>query len=47
MLFDQTLLSMALVASLLGLCGIAALIIRIANSRLGYSWSYSPSRRRS
>jgi len=47
MLFDQTLFSVSLVAALLGLCGIAATIVGIAKSRLGYSWSYSPSRRRS
>ena len=47
MLFDQTLFSMALVAAILGLCGISATIVGVAKSRLGYSWSYSPSRRRS
>jgi len=47
MLFDQTLFNMALVAALLGLCGIAATVVGMAKSRLGYSWSYSPSRRRS
>ena len=47
MLFDQTLFSISLVAALLGLCGIAATIVGIAKSRLGYSWSYSPPRRRS
>jgi uncharacterized membrane protein YtjA (UPF0391 family) len=47
MLFDQIFSNMAFIAALLGLCGIAAVVARIAKSRLGYSWSYSPSRRRS
>jgi len=38
MLFDQTFLYITL---------IAAIVVGIAKSRLGYSWSYSPSRRRS
>ena len=47
MLFDHTLFNIALVAALLGLCGIAVTVVGIAKSRLGYSWSYSSSRRRS
>ena len=47
MLFAQIFSNIALVTALLGLCGIAAMVARIAKSRLGYSWSYSPSRRRS
>ncbi len=47
MLFDQTSFNVALVAALLGLCGISATVVGMAKSRLGYSWSYSPSRRRS
>lgn len=46
MLFEQTLF-VALVAALLGLCGIVATVVWVAKSRLGYSWSYSSSRRRS
>ena len=46
MLFDQSFF-ITLVAALLGLCGIAATVVGMAKSRLGYSWSYSPSRRRS
>lgn len=46
MLFTQTFSNMTLVAALLGLCGMAVIVARIAKSRLGYSWSYSPSRRR-
>ncbi len=47
MLFTQIFSNMTLVAALLGLCGMAVIVARIAKSRLGYSWSYSPSRRRS
>ena len=47
MLFTQIFSNMTLVAALLGLCGMAAIVARIAKSRLGYSWSYSPYRRRS
>ncbi len=46
MLFAQIFSNMALVTALLGLSGIA-IVVRIAKSRLGYSWSYSPYRRRS
>ena len=46
MVFAQIFSNMALVAALLGLCSIIAMVARIAKSRLGYSWSYSSSRRR-
>ena len=47
MLLTQIFSDMTLVATLLGLCSLAVIVARIAKSRLGYSWSYSPSRRRS
>ena len=47
MLCDHTLFHLALVVALLGLCGIATTAVGIAISRMGYSWSYSSSRRRS
>lgn len=47
MLFDHTLFGIASVAVLLGLSVTVAAMFRIAKSRLGYSWSYSSSRRRS
>ena len=44
MLFDQFLFSMAPVAVLLGLSGVARVVAGIAKLGLGYSWSYRPSR---
>lgn len=47
MLLGQALFNMTLVVALLGLCGITLTVVGIAKSRLGYSWSYASSRRRS